>query len=168
MLFTIGTSNRGLPEFLAELAKRGITGLVDVRSSPYSRVPWFNAGQIERWSERAGIHYRREGDVLGGRTTIPLDDPTYIDALDRVLAGACREPTAIFCAEGDPTQCHRTWDVAASLLIRHGVVARSILRDGREEDVTATLARCAPASLSDHVRDWLSGEPQTHAQATLI
>ena len=141
MIFTIGTSNRSLPEFLHELEKRGITYLVDVRSSPYSRSPWFNRGRIENWSEQASVHYRWEGKILGGRSEIPVDDLAYIEAIERIIDASCRERVAIFCAEGDPAQCHRSWDVGASLLVRYGVVARSILRDGREEDITVTLRR---------------------------
>jgi uncharacterized protein (DUF488 family) len=50
MIFTIGYSNRSLPEFVGELRKRAITQIIDVRSSPWSRNAPFNASQIERWS----------------------------------------------------------------------------------------------------------------------
>ena len=152
MLFTIGTSNRSLPEFLAELQKRSITNLIDVRSSPYSRLPWFNANQIEKWSEQAGMFYRSEGAALGGHTEILPDDRSYQQALERVLASSAREPTVIFCAEGDPAQCHRTWEVAAALLVQHGVMAKSILRDGREEDVIVTLGRVSSGKIREPLR----------------
>lgn len=141
MIYTIGYSTRTLPEFLHELERRGVTQLWDVRSSPYSRNAPFNAPQIERWAAAAGIFYRQAGDVLGGRADMELDDPFYLEMLDRLLDASSREPLAIMCAEGDPAQCHRTWDIGASLLVRYGVVARSILRDGREEDLTDTLRR---------------------------
>lgn len=147
MIYSIGTSNRSLPEFLNELQKRGVTQLIDVRSSPYSRFPWFSRPKIEQWGPRAGLMYRFEGQVLGGNAGMALDDPRYVDALDRVLAASSREPIAIMCAEGDPAQCHRTWSVAASLLIRFGVVVRSILRDGGEEHVTETLTRVSSARM---------------------
>ena len=148
MIFTIGTSNRTLGEFLQELERRQITVLIDVRSSPYSRLPWFNRGQIEKWAEHQGCMYKHEGGILGGRSETSVDHPDYLAALDRILSGAGRENIAIFCAEGDPAACHRSWDVGASLLVRHGVIARSILRDGREEDVTDTLRRVPPANIS--------------------
>jgi hypothetical protein len=150
VIFTIGTSNRPLGDFTQALDRRRITQLVDVRSSPYSsRFPWFNRHQIERWAEHQGRLYRWEGAVLGGRSETPLDHPDYMDALDRLLSGAGRENVAIFCAEGDPAACHRTYDVGASLLVRYGVVARSILRDGREEDVTESLRRVACSNISE-------------------
>jgi uncharacterized protein (DUF488 family) len=152
MIYTIGYSTRSLPEFLKELDQRGITHLVDVRSSPWSRNAPFNADQIERWSERASIMYRRSGDILGGTSDVPLDSPLYLSELERIVDTSCREPVAIMCAEGDPAQCHRTWDVGASLLIRWGVVARSILRNSREEDITVTLQRVTANRMQPEVR----------------
>ena len=148
MLYTLGTSNRPLGEFIHELEHRNITYLVDVRSTPYSRLPWFNRRQIEKWAEHQGRMYRWEGAVLGGRSETPRDHPDYLAALDRIISGAGRENIAVFCAEGDPAACHRTYDVGASLLARYGVVARSILRDGREEDVIESLRRVAPGTIS--------------------
>lgn len=149
MFYTLGTSNRPLGEFIHELERRNITYLVDVRSLPYSsRFPWFNRQQIERWAEHQGRMYRWE-PVLGGKSETPLDHPDYVAALDRLLSGAGRENVAIFCAEGDPAACHRTYDIGASLLVRYGVVARSILRDGREEDVTESLRRVAPGIIPE-------------------
>lgn len=155
MIWTIGYSNRSLPEFLHELQSRGITQLVDVRSSPWSRYPVFNANQIASWADREGIHYREEGTVLGGRAEIDLDHPDYIAALDRIIDTAGREPLALMCSEGDPAQCHRTWDIAASLLARYGMIVRSILRDGREEDATETLRRVSASRISTEIQSLL-------------
>jgi uncharacterized protein (DUF488 family) len=159
MIYTIGYSTRTLPEFLRELERRGITQLWDVRSFLWSRNQPFNANQIERWAERGGILYRQYGDILGGMAGIRLNDPAYLAALDRIINAACREPVAIMCAESDPAQCHRTWDVAASLLVRWGIVTRSILRDGREEDVTATLRRVIPSRIKPEIREALDAQP---------
>ena len=155
MIWTIGYSNRSLPEFLHELQSRGITQLVDVRSSPWSRYPVFNANQIASWADREGILYRQEGAVLGGRAEIGLDHPDYIAALDRIIDAARREPLALMCAEGDPAQCHRTWDIGASLLARYGLIVRNILRDGREEDATETLRRVSASRIAAEIYDML-------------
>lgn len=156
MIYTIGYSNRSLPEFLRELEKRGITQLVDVRSSPWSRNAAFNAPQIEAWTSKAGIFYRQSGHVLGGRTAFELDAREYLAELDSITAASCREPLAIMCAEGDPAQCHRTWDVGASLLVRDGIVAKSVLRDGHVEDITTTMARVHPSNFKPVILDALS------------
>lgn len=77
MIWTIGYSNRSLPEFLHELGRRGITQIIDVRSSPWSRNAAFNASQIEKWSEQIGIMYRQEGLVLGGRTEMARREHSF-------------------------------------------------------------------------------------------
>lgn len=162
MIYTIGYSTRTLPEFLCELERRGITQLVDVRSSPWSRNQPFNANQIERWAEQGGILYRQAGEVLGGRTEIALGHHDYLAALDRLIDAASREPLAIMCSEGDPTQCHRTWSVGASLTIRHSVTVRSINRDGTDEAITDTLRRVPARMFEPQIRrilDAKSGAP---------
>lgn len=156
MLFSIGYSDRSLPQFLRELERRGITQIIDVRSSPWSRNAAFNAKQITQWSERAGILYRQEGKVLGGRADIALDHPDYLAALDRLLDAASREPLAIMCAEGRPEDCHRTTEIAASLLARYGLIVRSICRDGSDEDVTDTLQRVPSGRIDPLILDLLA------------
>lgn len=156
MIYTIGYSNRSLPEFLHELEKRDITQLIDVRSSPWSRNAVFNAPQIEAWASKAGIFYRHCGHVLGGRTAFELDAPEYLAELDCITAASSRERLAIMCAEGDPAHCHRTWDIGASLLIRDGIIAKSILRDGRVEDITTTLDRVHSSNLKPLIQCALS------------
>lgn len=157
MIYTIGYSTRSLPEFIAELEKRSITQLCDVRSSPWSRNAAFNVNQIERWSEAAGIMYRRCGDVLGGRADIPLDDPAYVASLDQIVDASLREHVAIMCAEGDPADCHRTWDIGATLLITKGVEVTSILRNGLDEEIADTIRRVRPSRFRSEVRLRLGG-----------
>ena len=141
MIFTIGTSNRSLPEFTFELQRRRITHLVDVRSNPYSRHVWFNAPRIEMWSERCGIMYRQEGEVLGGRSDVQIKSARYRRALEGLRDSAVSEHVAIFCSEGAPEQCHRCYQVGAALLGEFGLAAINILRNGEDEDIRETLKR---------------------------
>jgi len=159
MIYTIGYSDRTLPQFLHELERRGITQIIDVRSGPWSRNATFNATQIAQWSERAGILYRQDGKILGGRAEISLDHPEYLAALDRILDAASRERVVVMCAEGRPEDCHRTTDIAASLLARFGVVAQSIRRDGLDEDVTDTLLRVPASRIDPLIRTMLDAQP---------
>lgn len=73
MLFTIGTSNRTQVEFVVELQLRGVTVIVDVRSSPYSRLPWFNSGKIAQWATEAGIDYRQMGHLAEAIVALALE-----------------------------------------------------------------------------------------------
>ncbi len=156
MIFTIGYSNRSLPQFLGELEKRNITQLIDVRSSPWSRNAPFNAPQIEKWTSKAGIFYRQCGEILGGMSTTPIDDPAYIAALEKIVDVSMREPVAIMCAEGEPEHCHRTWDIAAVMLIRWGVICQSIRRNGKTEDATVSLTRVKSANFAAGMHERLS------------
>lgn len=152
VIFTIGTSDRTLAGFGDEIAKRNIGHLIDVRSSPRSRFAHFNAGQIERWCERAGVYYRWAGDVLGGRSEIDIDDDRYVDALSVIVQAANREPVAIFCAEGAPHECHRNYEIGATLLVRFGVEPVNIRRDGSDQRVTETLAFTKPGLIPESIR----------------
>jgi len=152
VIFTIGTSDRTLAAFGDELAKRNIRHLIDVRSSPRSRYAHFNSDQMERWAERGGVFYRWAGDVLGGRSEIEFDDDRYTDALGLIVQAANREPVAIFCAEGDPRECHRSYEIGATLLVRFGIEAVNIRRDGSDQTVTNTLALTKPVLIPEAIR----------------
>lgn len=156
MIYTIGYSTRSLPEFWGELEKRRITHLIDVRSSPWSRNAPFYAPQIEKWAPKAGIFYRQCGEILGGMSNTPVDDPAYIGSLEKIIEASIREPVAIMCAEGNPEHCHRTWDIAASLLIHWGIIATSICRDGSTEDATTSLRRVKSSNFAAPIRRNLS------------
>lgn len=148
MIFTIGYSNRSLPEFLDELARRDIRQLWDVRSSPWSRNAAFNATQIIQWSERAGIYYKQCGEIFGGRSEIAIDDPIYIRLLNQLITAAKRDIVAIMCAEGDPALCHRSWSIGASLFVNWKVSVTSILRNGAVEDIGTTINRVRRSNFS--------------------
>lgn len=141
MLLTIGTSNRTREEFFQELVKREVWLMVDVRSKPYSRNLWASDRALELEGVRQGIQYAWSGSVLGGLNLIPTTARAFRIAAESLLDATDRGPVAIFCAEGDPAQCHRSYKVAAHLLVQHGFVTTNILRDGADEEVRDTLAR---------------------------
>lgn len=155
MIWTIGYSNRTLPEFTRELEKRDITLLVDVRSRPWSRNPSFNQKAIEKWSERMGVHYRWEGQMLGGDHA-ERELQSIAKSISQLAKASTNESIAIMCAEGDPASCHRTWDVSVWLLRWHAIDPISILRDGNEERATQSLLRVSKGNLPDHASQYLS------------
>jgi hypothetical protein len=83
--------------------------------------------------------------------------PSALAAVDAVASTCNDQNVATFCAEGDPAQCHRAYFVGALLLVRHGVVTRSILRDDREEDITRTLLRVDAKLIPEAIRDQAVG-----------
>lgn len=158
MIYTIGYSNRPLPEFTRELARRSITQLVDVRSRPWSRNPSYNRKAIERWSEQAGIHYRFEGATLGGDENEDRELSAIAKSVSRLAEVSTNENVAIMCAEGDPARCHRTWDVSVWLLRWHEIDPVSILRDGSEEKATQSLLRVSKRDMPERASQYLSGQ----------
>ena len=163
MIYTIGYSTRTLPEFLMELEKYRITKIIDVRSRPWSRNASFNANKIKRWSASADLMYQQLGQILGGDANIDLADARYKSALIWIMEAARNENIAVFCAEGDPALCHRSWDIGASLFLKWKLPVTSILRDGSVENILVTMLRIrrsnfAPAILSAldemHPLDW--------------
>ncbi|WP_438727932.1 DUF488 domain-containing protein [Parasphingorhabdus sp. DH2-15] len=156
MIYTIGYSNRPLPEFTKELEQRSITRLVDVRSRPWSRSPSYNRKTIERWSEKMGIHYQFEGEALGGDCDGNRELQAVAETLTKIAHASRNENVAIMCAEGDPAKCHRTWDVSVWLLRWHEIEPVSILRDGSEESAAQSLLRVSKRNLPDHASQYLS------------
>lgn len=134
-VFTIGHSDHGLRIFMRLLNQQGITGLVDVRSMPYSRFrPYFNREHIKAALAQANITYLYRGDHLGGRP----DDLSCYDEngrvcyktvantqrfkqeLQRLIDDTSVHRLVLMCSEEDPLRCHRT------LLIAHELTKQSI------------------------------------------
>jgi uncharacterized protein (DUF488 family) len=120
-LFTIGHSNRELPEFVELLEEHGITAVADVRSQPYSgRHPDFNAEPLKMRLRQSHVQYVFLGDELGARRIEPecyvggkaryelvAKLVAFRNGLDRIREGAREHRIAMMCAEKDPLTCHR-------------------------------------------------------------
>lgn len=141
MLYTIGYSNRTYSDFVLQIQSRNIVELVDVRSYPRSRNPAFTGKRIEQWAEELGLAYRQEGPVLGGLTEASPDSPAYDLAIRRLFISSIHTNIAIFCAEGEPENCHRCYNVGAALLLRQGVNGINIRRDDSDEGMVTSLRR---------------------------
>jgi len=71
-IYTIGHSTHPIEKFVRLLEDRGITLVVDVRSTPYSRhCPQFNREQLAHSLQEHGIEYAYAGRYLGGRPDKP-------------------------------------------------------------------------------------------------
>jgi uncharacterized protein (DUF488 family) len=142
-IYTIGHSNMPFAALLALLQRHQIAVLVDVRSAPYSQyTPQFNREVLAQDLNAAGIDYRFAGAYLGGRPTdptcyktgvVPEGDADFLKivdyaevakrdwyrrGLDRLIAIARAQRTAIMCSEEDPAHCHRQHLIAQTLLAR--------------------------------------------------
>ncbi len=133
-IWTVGHSNRSSEQLVEMLVEAGIAAVADVRSSPWSRRhPWHGRDEMERILGQAGIAYHWLGASLGG-----LQDggyaahrrgEAYRQGLDRLMALAAAQPTALLCAEADPRSCHRKF--IADDLSRRGLLVRHLLGPGQ-------------------------------------
>jgi uncharacterized protein (DUF488 family) len=144
-IFTIGHSTHDPESFGALLEHHGIDVLADVRRHPGSRrVPWTNAGEIERALPVEYVHLPE----LGGRRTPVPDSPNgfwendqfrgYADhmaseefaaGLERLLA--LGGPAVVMCAEAQWRRCHRR--LLADALVTRGLEVLHIDPRGEPE-----------------------------------
>jgi uncharacterized protein (DUF488 family) len=142
-VFTIGHSTRPIEEFLGLLKAHGVTRVIDVRTVPKSRHnPQFGRTELSAALHRARMHYRHLPG-LGGlrrprRDSINtawrnlsfrgyadyMQTAEFTAALERALALAAAEPSALMCAEAVPWRCHRS--LIADALVARGIEAREI------------------------------------------
>jgi uncharacterized protein (DUF488 family) len=135
-ILTVGHSNHEEGSFLELIRGAGVELIVDVRANPRSRYPQFNRSALAGTMKAAGIGYAPLGADLGGRrepnpdsVNTALEDGPFRGYADHMgtaqfeaglgmLEDLARERrTAVMCAEGDWTRCHRR-------LIADALVAR--------------------------------------------
>jgi uncharacterized protein (DUF488 family) len=154
VIFTIGHSTHNVEKLLSLLNMHQVTALVDVRSSPYSRMnPQFNREPLKEALRGQGIAYVFLGKELGARSNdascyvggkVQYDrlakTALFTEGLDRVRQGTEKYRIALMCAEKDPLACHRTILVARHLVAR-GMSAQHIHEDGRLESHAEAIER---------------------------
>lgn len=132
MLYTLGTSNRTLEEFLALLEHYGIRRILDVRRFPKSRFEHFCAGELPGHLRSKGIEYSYLGEELGGYRKegyeAYLQSRGFRKGLNRASALARASPSALLCAERLPWRCHRRF-IARALEEEGWKVTHIIERD---------------------------------------
>ncbi len=159
-IHTIGHSTRAQGALIGLLTEAGVELLVDVRSYPRSRRnPQFDAEALAAALVQAGIGYAQL-KALGGKRGSQKGDapspntawrePGFRNYADYALTPAFRagladlrglaraRPTAIMCAEGHWSQCHRR--IITDYLLAAGAEVVHILGPGASE----------PARLSPH------------------
>jgi uncharacterized protein (DUF488 family) len=133
IIFTLGTSNRTLEEFVDLLRTNLIEMVVDVRSFPTSKFPHFKKESLLQCLGEEGLGYYYLGKELGGYRkggyeayTQTLEYLVGLELLER-MASRCR--CAIVCAERLPWRCHRRF-IGHSLQERGWKVVH-IIEEGR-------------------------------------
>lgn len=155
-ILTIGHGTHPVARFFEMAAAQGVTALVDVRTSPWSRfAPQYNRPSLAAAAATRGMAYVFLGVELGGRPS----DPALVDAAGtadyRAMAGTdafahgigrVREGVAkgyriaLVCSERDCLDCHRNLLVARALACE-GLDVAHIGADGGVEDQAGMEAR---------------------------
>ncbi len=176
-LFTIGHSTHTTDRFLDLLATHRVQVVVDVRSTPFSRInPQFNQEDLKKNLNEVGIRYLFLGKELGARSN---QESCYVDnkvqyraiaetklfqsGLERVMAGSEQYRVCLMCAEKEPLDCHRTILVANELQKR-GVSVVHILANGDTESQESAIQRLSE-SLGFGARDLFMSEEEVKEQA---
>ena len=127
-VFTIGHSNRSLPDFLELVREFRLDGIVDVRRYPQSRRhPQFESGRL---AEAVG----HMGEPAFRGYAEHMASLEFDVALGHLQRRALEARLAVMCAEALPTQCHR--NLLADALVRDGFQVTHILAPGKTADHT--------------------------------
>jgi SNF2 family DNA or RNA helicase len=117
----IGTSNKTMSAYLAELRMKGVRVVVDIRANPQSQwFPHFNRKAMEESLRRAGIEYIWLGETLGNpkdskgeRTLEGFKRYMRTKAYEKGIAQLIEiiqshdGKVAVTCSEGKEEDCHR-------------------------------------------------------------
>jgi len=120
-LYTVGHSNYTTEYLINKMLKpHGITTVVDVRSTPFSRYnPQFNRPDLAATLYRSEIDYFYGGKTLGGKNGPSIETPAFKMDMEKVLKLAEHENVAMMCSERNPTECHRAYKLSAYVLENH-------------------------------------------------
>ena len=153
MIYSIGHANRDFADFIKLLQNYEIEYLIDVRSSPYSRMfPIYNREAFSNLLKQKGFTYVYLGDLLGG---LPKDPSCYIEYTDKKneearkidyskiekkdffqnglgrlkTADAKGLNVAVMCSELSPEECHRSKLIGVALQ-KIGIIMQHINKTG--------------------------------------
>jgi uncharacterized protein (DUF488 family) len=166
VIFTIGHSTRSLDEFIELLLANGLSILVDVRTIPKSRHnPQFNSDVLAKALASSGIGYvgmkalgglrhpRPDSMNLGWRNASfrgyadHMQTVEFALNLEKLVAAAAKEPTALMCAEAVPWRCHRSL-IADALAIRGIEVLHIIGKRTPKRHILTLFAKVQDGMLS--------------------
>jgi uncharacterized protein (DUF488 family) len=122
VIYTIGTSNRTLEDFISLCKRFKLQAVVDVRRFPVSKFDHFKKDRLTSHLQEVGLDYFYLGDVLGGFREKGYQEhsstPEFLGGIERLEKIASGLTCAFMCAEKFPRRCHR--NVIASELRKNG------------------------------------------------
>jgi uncharacterized protein (DUF488 family) len=123
-IHTIGYEGATIEDLIATLKGAGVTRVIDIRSSPYSRRPEFSKDELAvalSLYEIAYEHIRQLGNPPAGREAVRaghmaayreifdahLNSADGRKGLQQALALAAQETVCLLCLEKSASHCHR-------------------------------------------------------------
>lgn len=110
-IYTIGSSNRSIEEFLAVLDKYQIGEVADVRSFPASRFLYFQRENLISILQKRNISYLYLGDYLGGFRKggygVYMQSDKFKDGLQMLEEASRKKKVTVMCSERFAWRCHR-------------------------------------------------------------
>lgn len=110
-IYTIGTSNRTLDEFIDLLEYYKISLLIDIRRFPTSKFECFKKENLENSLKEEGIDYFYLGKELGGYREEGyknyIKTKEFKKGLDKLIELAMDRNVALCCSEKFAFKCHR-------------------------------------------------------------
>lgn len=143
LIYTIGTSNRSIDEFIEILEKYRIKTAIDVRSFPQSKkFPHFNSESLIEALEKEGIRYVYLGKELGGFRKGGYENYTkteeFAKGIEKLEEIAEHSLSVFFCAEKLFFRCHRRF-ISEVLTERGWKVLHIVEKEGIYEHKKAVL-----------------------------
>lgn len=112
-IYTLGTANRSIEEFLDILKFYQIQTVIDVRRFPTSK--WFvhfkkeNLARILKEAKIEYLHFEKLGGFRAGGYKEYTKTKEFKEALKELINIAKNKNLVIFCAERLPWKCHRAY-----------------------------------------------------------
>lgn len=112
-IYTLGTSNRSIEEFLEILKAYQIKTVIDVRRWPTSK--WFehfkkeNLEKILAENSIEYFHFEKLGGYRAGGYEEYTKTKDFKEVLKELIKITKAKPTVIICAEKLPWKCHRAY-----------------------------------------------------------
>ena len=142
IIYTIGTGNRTLEEFIDILETYKIKAVIDVRSFPLSKnFPHFSKDNLAEVLKKEGFEYIHLGKELGGFRKggyeAHMKTAEFKRGIEKVEEIAMKDITVFFCAEKLFFRCHRKF--ISDILSEKGWRVFHIVEKGRvREHKTST------------------------------
>lgn len=132
-IYTLGTGLRSLEDFMEIMISYNIAAVIDVRSYPKSKFPFFSKINLMPLLKKEMIEYHHLGKELGGFRKEGYEHymltPEFKQGIELMENIATVNTSAIICAEHFPWKCHRRF--IAKALQNRGWTVEHIIDKGK-------------------------------------